>query len=120
MKQKNLWPTDPAERALAQRIVAARSVKDLEKAEYRAQHKDKLCDPMTGFCATMAAGFYHAMDGHRGPYELFRIGTKDLGRFGHGEEDTHYFLVDLRKLQALAGPLTSKMNSSQAFGTLAA
>lgn len=89
---KNLWPKDPAEKALAKRIVAARDPAQL-RPEYRDLHAARACDPMTGFCSLLSVALFHALGGKRGPYLVFRIGRADLGG-----EDTHWFLVDSRKL----------------------
>ncbi len=96
MKQKNLWPTDPRLRALAERIVATRSVGDVDK-RYRDMHDACVCDPMTGFCASLSSALFHATGGKAGPYALFRIDREHL------RGDTHYFLVDRRLLAHALG-----------------
>jgi hypothetical protein len=89
---KNLLPEDPVERAIAKRIVAARDPRVL-RPEYQELHRTGACDPMTGYCSLLSVALFHAIGGKRGPYLVFRIGRADMGGV-----DTHWFLVDARKL----------------------
>lgn len=109
MKQKNLWPSDPHVRALAERIVAARSIGDIDK-RYHSMHDAQVCDRMTGFCASLSSALFHATGGKAGPYALFRIDR------AHLRGDTHYFLVDRRLLADVLGlPRRSFIGASVAY-----
>lgn len=110
MKQPNLYPSDPTERAWAERVVDARMVGLLRK-DYRERHGKGVCDAMEGFCAQLTSAFFFVTGGQKGPYALFRIAKGDLGG-----EDTHYFLVDTRKLPRG----WQKVGSTKAFVALGA
>lgn len=95
---KNLWPQDPAERALAKRIVEARTPRVLDP-KFKKLHTARsrsgapVCDPLTGYCSALSAAFFHATGGYEGPYLMFLIPKEYFGG-----KTTHWFLVDRRNL----------------------
>lgn len=93
---KNILPTGPKERALALAIMEARTPEVLKPAFKKAHRAG--CDPMTGYCSALTNAFFHMTGGFDGPYLPFQVGFRcERGR-ATAASDSHWFLVDTRKL----------------------